>query len=420
MMQMQRSAMAGRVLPRQGLMVPSAPSRLRMSSAYRFPSQIRGLKPARAIGDHVDPDGTPHPSPKTEPPESVMARFRSADAVCFDVDCTITLNDSLDLLAEFMGVAEQVVNLTAKDELETKLDIINCTPPDIKRFLDAYPPAARLTPGILTLMRALQSRGIHIFLISGGFRELILPIAQFLGIPKANVFANRMSWQFDDETGEATKLLGFDLSMLAAQEEMKPKAIDFIRDQYPYENIVMIGDGITDLEAVTSASGGADLFIGYGGVAVDPTVAAQAEWFIYDWPTLTANMRRYKVAMIGSGAWACAAVRMAAQTTRQDDPANEFQEEVILWVNEEMKDGKLVRGGYKGRKLTEIINETHENPKYLPGVDLGYNVKAIPNLLEAVKDADCIILCAPHQFLHGICKSISGKTKPGAMAISLT
>lgn len=34
----------------------------------------------------------------------------------------------------------------------------------------------------------------------------------------------------------------------------------------------MVGDGITDLEAV-SISGGADIFIGYGGVVVREAVA---------------------------------------------------------------------------------------------------------------------------------------------------
>lgn len=33
-------------------------------------------------------------------------------AVCFDVDCTITVNDSLDLLAEFMGKKEEVQAIT--------------------------------------------------------------------------------------------------------------------------------------------------------------------------------------------------------------------------------------------------------------------------------------------------------------------
>lgn len=42
-----------------------------------------------------------------------------------------------------------------------------------------------------------------------------------------------------------------------------------------------------------------------------------------------------------------------------------FEERVTMYVYEEMVDGK---------KLTEIINETHENVRYLPGHKLPPNV----------------------------------------------
>lgn len=35
----------------------------------------------------------------------------------------------------------------------------------------------------------------------------------------------------------------------------------FVAEMYPYETIAMVGDGITDLEAV-EITGGADIFIG--------------------------------------------------------------------------------------------------------------------------------------------------------------
>lgn len=43
----------------------------------------------------------------------------------------------------------------------------------------------------------------------------------------------------------------------------------------------------------------------------------------------------------------------------------EFHPAVKMWVFEEMVDG---------RKLTEIINEQHENTKYLPGYKIPENV----------------------------------------------
>lgn len=39
---------------------------------------------------------------------------------------------------------------------------------------------------------------------------MTLPIARHLGIPPDNVLANRMNWQWDDDTGEPTRLVGFD------------------------------------------------------------------------------------------------------------------------------------------------------------------------------------------------------------------
>ena len=47
--------------------------------------------------------------------------------------------------------------------------------------------------------------------------------------------------------------------------------------------------------------------------------------------------------------------------------------------------------------MTEIINEEHENRKYLPGVALGENVVAIPDIGEAVKGATVLIFVMPHQ-----------------------
>jgi len=35
--------------------------------------------------------------------------------------------------------------------------------------------------------------------------------------------------------------------------------------------------------------------------------------------------------------------------------------------------------------LTEVINEKHENVKYLPGVSLPTNIVAVPDASEAVK-----------------------------------
>ena len=70
---------------------------------------------------------------------------------------------------------------------------------------------------------------------------MALPIADCLGIPKDRVFANRMLWQWDDETMEPTRLVGFDMSEPTARNQGKPQAIAMIRQKYPYNAVSALG-----------------------------------------------------------------------------------------------------------------------------------------------------------------------------------
>ena len=44
---------------------------------------------------------------------------------------------------------------------------------------------------------------------------------------------------------------------------------------------------------------------------------------------------------------------------------------------------------------------------------------AIPDLLEAVKNATLLVFVVPHQVVKGICRQLKGKLHPRARAISL-
>ena len=88
---------------------------------------------------------------------------------------------------------------------------------------------------------------------------------------------------------------------------------------------------------------------------------------------------------------------------------SEFEDEVKMWVFEEEVDG---------RNLTDIINEEHENVKYFPGAKFPENVRAVPDLIEVVKDADLLAFCLPHQFLSKILPDIAANAKPGVIGLS--
>jgi glycerol-3-phosphate dehydrogenase (NAD+) len=118
-----------------------------------------------------------------------------------------------------------------------------------------------------------------------------------------------------------------------------------------------------------------------------------------------------KVAIIGSGNWGSAIAKVVGRNVIESD---EFDAEVRMWVfEEEVKD----RTGTP-RKLTEIINQHHENVKYLPGIKLPDNVIADPDLRSAVQDASLLVFVLPHQFLGRICPEMTSHRR-GARAISL-
>ena len=114
-----------------------------------------------------------------------------------------------------------------------------------------------------------------------------------------------------------------------------------------------------------------------------------------------------RVTVVGSGNWGSAIAKIIGSNVTKFD---QFQDEVKMWVYEEMVDGK---------KLTEIINTTHVNVKYLANHKLPENVVAVPDLVEAAKDADILVFVVPHQFLHRSLKTLEGKIKPDAIGLSL-
>jgi len=94
-----------------------------------------------------------------------------------------------------------------------------------------------------------------------------------------------------------------------------------------------------------------------------------------------------KVTVVGSGNWGSAIAKIVGRNVLGND---KFDDEVRMWVYQEKIDG---------RDLTEIINEEHENVKYLPGIKFTENVIADPDLASACKDSTMLIFVMPHQFI---------------------
>jgi phosphoserine phosphatase len=213
--------------------------------------------------------------------------------VCFDVDSTVCTDEGIDELAAFCGAGEAVAALTAsamggsvpfQDALAARLDLIKPSAPVVASFLADHPP--RLCPGIAELVAALHGAGKAVFLVSGGFTQMIHPVADLLAIPRDRVFANTLL--FDAASGAAA---GFDTTAFTSRAGGKAAAIKHIKAASggALAPMVMIGDGATDLEA--RMPGGADLFIGYGGVAQRKVVMDGADWFVTSFTPLIDGLR---------------------------------------------------------------------------------------------------------------------------------
>lgn len=113
------------------------------------------------------------------------------------------------------------------------------------------------------------------------------------------------------------------------------------------------------------------------------------------------------MAIIGSGNWGSAIAIIVGTNVKKYD---KYDDSVKMYVYQEVIDGE---------KLTDIINNKHENVKYLPGHEFPNNVIALPDVVETCKGADILVFVIPHQFVIHVLKSLEGKIKESAIAISL-
>lgn len=216
------------------------------------------------------------------------ALLQSAQCVCFDVDSTVIMDEGIDVLAAFKGRGAEVAALTAKamgghvlfqDALRDRLALIQPSAQDLHACLQAHPP--RLTPGVAQLIDALQKRGTHVYLVSGGFRQMIDPVAALLRIPTHRIFANTLHFE------PSGAFRGFDASEPTSRDGGKPAVVARLKKEHGYSPLVMIGDGATDMQARPPA----DAFVGFGGIVVRDPVKAGADWFVTDFQVSLAQFR---------------------------------------------------------------------------------------------------------------------------------
>ncbi|MDR3279525.1 MAG: HAD-IB family phosphatase, partial [Synergistaceae bacterium] len=113
-----------------------------------------------------------------------------------------------------------------------------------------------LTPGMADFLNFLRRKGQQLFVVSGGFLEIIRPITVRFDIPESNCFANEYVHDADDN------VVGVKDGPLIYEDGKSTVVRELIRQNRLPGVIVMLGDGMSDYRVY--AEGLADLFIGCG------------------------------------------------------------------------------------------------------------------------------------------------------------
>lgn len=190
-----------------------------------------------------------------------------------DVDSTLSTIEGIDWLARRRGeaMAAEIAALTVRamrgevlleSVYPARLAHVRPARDDIAALASAYVSA--VSPGAPEAIATIRRAGVRVLLVSGGFREAILPLARAVGVADAEVHA--VSIAFDDHGAYA----GYDVSSPLWRVGGKCAVVSALA---PRATTVAMGDGMTDAELKPVVA----TFIAFTGVVCRPPVVAVAD-----------------------------------------------------------------------------------------------------------------------------------------------
>lgn len=176
---------------------------------------------------------------------------RGQRLVVMDVDSTLIQDEVIDLLAERAGRLSEVAAIT-EAAMRGEIDFAESLRQRVA-LLAGLPEGEvaetaqriRLTPGARTLCRTLRRLGFRVCLVSGGFTEVITPLATELEVD--GLTANELEVVDGRLTGRV-------LGRIVDREGKRAALEAFARDfGIPMSRTIAIGDGANDLDMLDAA-----------------------------------------------------------------------------------------------------------------------------------------------------------------------
>ncbi len=176
---------------------------------------------------------------------------RAKRLIVFDVDSTLIQGEVIEMLADRVGAQAAVAEITEAamrgeldfaESLHRRVATLAGLPAEV---LEEVGEQIELTPGARTTLRTLRRLGYHCGIVSGGFRQVIDPLAHELKMDF--VAANELEIVDGKLTG---RVIG-----PVIDRPGKAKALrDFAQQAgVPMEQTVAVGDGANDMDMLAAA-----------------------------------------------------------------------------------------------------------------------------------------------------------------------
>ncbi len=176
---------------------------------------------------------------------------RAKRLIIMDVDSTLVQDEAIELLAEELGCADKVREITVRamdgeldfaESLRERVRLLAGCPVEV---LETVRRRLRLTPGAPLLVRTLRRLGFVTAIVSGGFTQIVDPIRDELGLDHA--VANDLEIADGRLTG---RVVGGIIDRAGKADALRSLAREA---GVPLTQTVAVGDGANDLDMLNAA-----------------------------------------------------------------------------------------------------------------------------------------------------------------------